>query len=83
MSESITIEMVYREVKNIREMLEELAEKALTNVIPEEEIGEEEWRELKNIEGEMKRGEYATLEEAERKIKPKRNNSIRRANLKP
>ena len=67
--ETITLEMVYREVKTIRQLLEELAEKALINVLPEEEISREELKELKEAEEEIKRGEYVTLEEAERKLK--------------
>ena len=71
MSESVTLEMVYREVRNIRKMLEELAEKSIVNVLPEEEVSEEEWRELGEAEEEIKKGEYVTLEEAEKKLKAK------------
>ncbi|NWG09612.1 MAG: hypothetical protein HXX80_04815 [Nitrososphaerales archaeon] len=63
--------MVYKEVKNIREMLEELAEKTVINILPEEEIGEEEWRELGEAEEEIRKGEYVTLEEAKKKLKAK------------
>ena len=71
MSESVTLEMVYREVRNIRKMLEELAEKAIINVLPEEEIGEEEWRELREAEEEIRKGDYVKLEEAKKKLKHK------------
>lgn len=71
MSESVTLEMVYKEVRNIRKMLEELAEKAVINVLPEEEIGEEEWRELKEAEEEIRKGDYVKLEEAKKKLKAK------------
>jgi hypothetical protein len=71
MSESVTLEMVYREVRNIREMLEELAEKSITNVLPEEEVSEQEWKELAEAEEEIRKGEYVTLEEAKKKLKAK------------
>ena len=63
------MEMVYREVKAIRQMLEEFAEKALINVLPEEEVDEEELREIEEAEEEIKRGEYVTLEEAKKQLK--------------
>ena len=69
MSESVTLEMVYKEVKNIRQMLEELAERTVVNVLPDEEISEEEWRELREAEEEIRKGEYVTLKEAEKKLK--------------
>ncbi|MCP8309075.1 MAG: hypothetical protein H3Z53_06050 [archaeon] len=71
MSKSITLKTIYKEVRNIREMLEELAEKTVINVLSEEEIGEEEWRELREAEEEIRKGEYVTLEEAEKKLKAK------------
>jgi len=71
MSESVTLEMVYREVRNVRELLEELAEKSLVNLLPEEEVSQGEWRELEEAEGEIRKGEYVTLEEAEKKLKAK------------
>jgi len=71
MSKSVTLEMVYREVKNIKEILEELAEKSLVNVLPEEEVSEQEWKELAEAEEEIRKGEYVTLEEAEKKLKAK------------
>jgi len=66
---TITLEMVYREVRAIRQMLEELAEKALINVLPEEEVDEEELKELEEAEEEIKRGDYVTLEEAKKQLK--------------
>jgi len=69
MSRPVTLKMVYREVKIIKQILEELAERSLVNVIPEEEISREEWRELQATEVELKKGEYIPLEEAEKKLK--------------
>lgn len=73
MSGSVTLEMVYREVRNIREVLEELAEKSVINVLPEEEVSEQEKRELEQAEEEIRKGEYVELEEAERSLKVKRH----------
>ncbi len=71
MSGSVTLEMVYREVRNIREILEELAEKSIVNVLLEEEVSEQEWKELEEAEEEIRDGEYVTLEETEKKLKAK------------
>jgi hypothetical protein len=71
MNESVTLEMVYREVRSVRALLEELAEKSLVNVLPEEEVSQKEWRELEEAEKEIGKGEYVTLEEAEKKLKAK------------
>lgn len=69
MSESgaVTLEMIYEEVRSVRRMLEDLVEKAVVNVLPEEEVGDEEWEEIREVESEMERGEYVELEELKRR----------------
>ena len=60
----VTLETIYREIMNIRGMLEEFMERTLINVLPEEEIDEKEWEELREIKEE---GEYISLREVRRK----------------
>lgn len=54
----ITLEMVYEEIKTIRRLLEELVEHSLENILPTEEISEEEIKE---------KGEYVPLSEVKKK----------------
>jgi len=66
----VSLEDVYGEVKRVNRRLESI-EKALEvlmdMVLPEEEISEEEWREIEEIEAEMERGECVPLEDVRRK----------------
>jgi len=60
----VSLEDVYGEVKRVNRRLESI-EKALEvlmdMVLPEEEINEEEWREIEEIEAEMERGNMCLL----------------------
>ena len=61
----ITLEMVYEEIKTIRRLLEELVEYSLENILPTEEISEEEMKELEEIK---EKGEYVPLSEVKKKL---------------
>ena len=65
-----TFEDVYSEVKKVNRRLDSM-EKTLralmTMLLPEEEISEEEWREITAIDEEMARGECTTLTELKKK----------------
>src|SRR4030042_5145145 len=65
-----TFEDVYSEVKKVNRRLDSM-EKTLralmTMLLPEEEISEEEWREITAIDEEMVRGEYTTFTELKKK----------------
>ena len=62
----VTFDEVYAEVKKLNKRLDSM-EKTLralmTMILPEEEVSQAEWEELKEIEAEMKRGECTTLSE--------------------
>ena len=66
----VSLDDVYTEVKKVNMRLESI-EKALETfmdmVLPEEEIDEDEWKEIDEIESEIERGEYISLEELKRK----------------
>jgi len=66
----VSLDDVYTEVKKVNTRLESI-EKALETfmemVLPEEEIDEDEWKEIAEIESEIERGEYISLEELKRK----------------
>jgi len=61
----ITLEMVYEEIKTIRRLLEELVERSLENILPTEEISEEEMKELEEIK---EKGEYVPLSEVKKNL---------------
>ena len=65
-----TFDDVYAEVKKLNRRLDSM-EKTLralmTKILPEEELSEAEWEELREIEAEMKRGECTTLSEITKK----------------
>jgi len=66
----VSLEDVYSEVKkvNIRlESMEKALEALMDMVLPEEEISEEEWKEIKEIEAEIEEGKCVPLEEVRRK----------------
>jgi len=48
--DEVTLEMVYKELQNMRRIMEEFMEKFLEHVLPEEELDEEEKRELEKVE---------------------------------
>ena len=66
----VNLEDVYTEVKRVNMRLESL-EKALKTimdmVLPEEEISEEEWKEIKEIEEEIEKGKCISLEDVRKK----------------
>ena len=66
----VSIDDVYTEVKKVNMRLESI-EKALETfmdmILPEEEIDEDEWNEIDEIESDIERGEYISLEELKRK----------------
>ena len=62
----VSLEDVYAELKNVSARLESMEKTLETLVImmlPEEEISEEELKEIEEAEAEIERGEYVTLEE--------------------
>jgi len=67
-----TFDDIFAEVKKVNQRLEYI-EKALasmmTMLMPEEEISEEEWKELNSIEAEMKSGKSVSLEELEKTLR--------------
>ncbi|HEX9915583.1 MAG TPA: hypothetical protein VGB32_11745 [Candidatus Bathyarchaeia archaeon] len=67
-----TFDDIIAEVKKVNQRLESI-EKALasmmTMLMPEEEISEEEWKELNTIEAEMKNGQSVPLEELEKTLR--------------
>ena len=63
---AITLEMIYEEVRKVREeigRLEDLIEALLIEGLPETELSPGELEEVRRALEEMKRGEYMTLEE--------------------
>jgi len=66
----VSLDDVYTEVKKVNTRLQSI-EKALEAfmdmVLPEEEIDEDEWKEIDEIESEIERGEYISLEVLKRK----------------
>lgn len=62
MSSEVTLSEIYREVKEVRRMLEEIIEKNILTTLPTEELGEEERLEVNRRIKDMKRGDYVELE---------------------
>lgn len=63
-------ERVYTEVKRVNtrlESLERALETLMDMVLPEEEISEEEWKEITEIDEEIEKGKYVSLEEVRKK----------------
>jgi predicted transcriptional regulator len=62
----VSLEDIYAELKNVSSKLESV-EKTLETLIimmlPEEEISEDELKEIEEAEAEIERGEYVPLEE--------------------
>ena len=66
----VSIDDVYTEVKKVNmrlESIENALETFMDMVLPEEEIDEDEWNEIDEIESEIERGEYIPFEELKRK----------------
>ena len=63
---------IIAEVKKVNQRLESI-ERALvammTMLMPEEELSKEEWKEIYQIEAEMKSGQTVTLEELEKTLR--------------
>ena len=62
MSSEVTLSELYREVKEVRRMLEEIIEKNILTTLPTEELDEEENLEVNRRIKDMKRGDYVKLE---------------------
>ncbi|MBC7091084.1 MAG: hypothetical protein H5T50_04145 [Nitrososphaeria archaeon] len=62
----VTLSMVYEEVKKLSqriEFIEELIEELIVRELPKTKLSEEEVKEIKNALEQIRKGEYATLEE--------------------
>jgi len=69
MHNSVTLEMIYNEVKRVNErlrLIEDLIEEVLIRGLREVQLDKEEIIEIENSIKEMKRGDYVTLEELKR-----------------
>jgi len=67
----VSLKDVYTEVKRVNmrlESLERALETLMDMVLPEEEISEEEWKEIKEIEEEIEKGKCISLEEIRKKL---------------
>ncbi|MDI6848113.1 MAG: hypothetical protein QMD23_08365 [Candidatus Bathyarchaeia archaeon] len=65
-NDKVTLEMVYGEVKKMSEKLafiEDVIEEVFIRTVPEESLPKKELEEIKSRITEMKKGDYATLEE--------------------
>jgi len=66
----VSLDDIYTEVKKVNTRLESIVkalETFMDMVLPEEEIDENEWNEIDEIESEIERGEYISFEELKRK----------------
>jgi len=63
----VTLEMVYREIADLRRLLEEFMERLIVSSLPEEELSREELEEIARALEEVRKGEYVTLKELEEK----------------
>ncbi len=81
----VSLEKVYAEVKRMRLELKSI-EKNLDNLveslIPEEKVSPEEIKELRELEKEMERGEYVSLEEIKAKYGVKKRAKVPRNGIK-
>ncbi len=66
MAEKVSIAAVYREVKTIRRMLEELSEKGILASLSSEPITKEESKELTQALEDIKRGKFVPLSKIKR-----------------
>ena len=70
----VSLKDVYTEVKRVNmrlESLERALETLMDMMLPEEEISEEEWKEIKEIEEETEKGKSVSLEEIRKKHRVK------------
>lgn len=70
MMSEVSLEKVFAEVRKVRvrlESIERTLESLVDALLPEEEISRKEWKEIEEIEREMERGEYVSLEEVRKK----------------
>jgi len=68
MKTQVTLEMVYDEIKRVNErlrLIEDIIEEIVIRSIPEVKLEKEEIKEIERSIKEMKKGNYATLEELE------------------
>jgi len=66
MSNRVTLEMIYDEVKRVNErlrLIEDIIEEIVIKSIPEAKLTRKETEEIKKSIMEMKKGNYVTLEE--------------------
>ena len=66
MSNRVTLEMIYDEVKRVNErlrLIEDIIEEIIIKSIPEAKLTRKETEEIKKSIMEMKKGNYVTLEE--------------------
>jgi len=66
MNTHVTLEMIYDEVKRVNErlkLIEDIIEEVIIKSLPEAELSKEKIKEIERSIQEMKRGNYATLEE--------------------
>jgi hypothetical protein len=69
MNTQVTLEMIYDEVKKVNErlrLIEDIFEGVVIKSLPEAELNKEKIKEIERSIQEMKRGNYATLEELKR-----------------
>jgi len=69
MTGQATLDMIYKEVRDINErlaLLEETIEEILIKALPEVALTQEEIKEIKASIEEMKKGDYITIEELKR-----------------
>ena len=69
MNTQVTLEMIYDEVKRVNErmrLIEDIFEGVVIKSLPEAELNKEKIKEIERSIQEMKRGNYATLEELKR-----------------
>lgn len=66
MTERPSIDQVYKEVKAIRRILEDLSEKGILRELDTETISEEEGKELDGALEEVKHGKFVPLQKTKR-----------------
>jgi len=70
LSQEISLADIYEEIKKVNtrlESIERILEVIVERSLPEEEISEEELKEIREIDKEIERGEYVTLDEMKKK----------------
>lgn len=66
MGTSVTLEMIYEEVKRVHErlkLIEDTIEEVIIRSLPKIELNKEKMKEIERSIKEMKKGNYVTLEE--------------------